>query len=123
LLDQSVAVVLLSLALLYDHRQHRQALAAADRRCQRRRQEERAHVQALVLDAPFDSVASRLSGRTRDRFEREQRDFFERVRTGYLERAAELSRCVIIDAAQPLGRVQADIVAALAPLLRGAGER
>lgn len=48
LLDQSVAVVLLSLALLYGHRQHRQALAAADRRCQRRRQEERAHVQALV---------------------------------------------------------------------------
>lgn len=48
LLDQSVAVVLLSLALLYGYRQHRQALAAADRRCQRRRQEERAHVQVLM---------------------------------------------------------------------------
>lgn len=48
LLDQSVAVVLLSLALLYGYRQHRQALAAADKRCQRRRQEERAHVQALT---------------------------------------------------------------------------
>lgn len=48
LLDQSVAVVLLSLALLYGYRQHRQALVAADRRCQRRRQEERAHVQALM---------------------------------------------------------------------------
>ncbi len=75
----------------------------------------------LILDAPVDAVASRLSGRIRDRFEREQRDFFERVRAGYLQRAAELSRCVVIDAAQALDRVQADIVEALTPLLRRAG--
>ncbi|MCY4566267.1 MAG: dTMP kinase [Gammaproteobacteria bacterium] len=74
----------------------------------------------LILDASVDAVASRLSGRIRDRFEREQRDFFERVRAGYLQRAAELSRCVVIDATQALDRVQADIVKALTPLLRRA---
>ena len=39
LLEQSAAVVLLSAALLYGYRQHLQALAAADRRCQRSRRE------------------------------------------------------------------------------------
>ena len=72
----------------------------------------------LMLDAPFDAVASRLGGRTRDRFEREQRDFFERVRASYLERAAQLPRCVVIDAARGLDAVHTDISAALAPLLR-----
>lgn len=77
----------------------------------------------LVLDAPFGAVASRLSGRTRDRFEREQRAFFERVRASYLARAAQLSRSVVIDAARPLDLVQADIAGALRPLLRRAEER
>lgn len=77
----------------------------------------------LVLDAPFDAIASRLSGRTRDRFEREERAFFDRVRAGYLARAAELPRCAVIDAARPLKPVQADIVEALAPLLRRAEGR
>ena len=72
----------------------------------------------LVLDAPYDAVAARLSGRTRDRFEREQRDFFERVRAGYLRRAAQLPRCVVIDATRALDAVQIDISDALAPLLR-----
>ena len=82
LLDQSVAVVLLSLALLYGHRQHRQALAAADRRCQRRRQEERAHVQALVEQviagseqriADLHTALERLEARLEDGREREAR--------------------------------------------------
>ena len=77
----------------------------------------------LVLDAPFDDIASRLSGRTRDRFEREERVFFDRVRAGYLARAAEQPRCAVIDAARPLKLVQADIVEALAPLLRRAEGR
>ena len=77
----------------------------------------------LVLDAPFDAVVSRMSGRSKDRFEREQRAFFERVRATYLVRAANRSRCVVIDAARPQDRVQADIAEALSPLLRGAEER
>ena len=77
----------------------------------------------LVLDASFEAVAARLSGRTRDRFEREPRDFFERVRAAYLKRAAGLARCVVIDAAQTLERVQADILDALAPRLARPAER
>ena len=77
----------------------------------------------LLLDAPFDVLASRLSGRERDRFEREHRDFFERVRAAYLARAAGFSRCVVIDATRSLDRVQADIFEALAPLLRRERDR
>ena len=77
----------------------------------------------LVLDAPFDAVVSRMSGRSKDRFEREQRAFFERVRAKYLVRAANRSRCVVIDAARAPGRVQADIAEALSPLLRRAEDR
>lgn len=69
----------------------------------------------LYLDAPPDAVAPRMSERTRDRFEREQLAFFERVRKSYLARAAGRERFVVIDAARPLGPVQADIVKILSP--------
>jgi len=64
----------------------------------------------LLLDAPLDVGASRIGNRKLDHFEREQRPFFERVRAAYLARAAEQpGRIKIIDAAQPLERVQRDI--------------
>ena len=72
----------------------------------------------LYLDAPFDAVAERMAGRSMDRFEREGRTFFERVRGNYLARAAAEERCVVVDAARPLDRVQADITRALSPMLR-----
>ena len=72
----------------------------------------------LYLDAPVDAVAARMSGRTRDRFEREQRTFFERVRASYLARAKDCSRFAVIDATRPLNQVQADIARALSPWLR-----
>ncbi len=72
----------------------------------------------LYLDAPFDMLASRLSGRERDRFEREQQSFFERVRSSYLARAKQYERFVVIDAARPLALIRDDITKALAPLIR-----
>lgn len=72
----------------------------------------------LLLDAPLDVGASRISNRTLDHFEREQRPFFERVRAAYLELAAEQpARIKTIDAAQPLERVQHDIAAQVASLI------
>jgi dTMP kinase len=66
----------------------------------------------LLLDAPLDVGASRIGNRKLDHFEREQRPFFERVRAAYLALAAEQpGRIKIIDAAQPLERVQRDIAA------------
>ena len=75
----------------------------------------------LYLDAPVEALDSRLSGRERDRFERERREFFNRVRANYLSRAKRHERFVVIDAARPLARVQADIVKALAPHMEAAG--
>jgi dTMP kinase len=61
----------------------------------------------LLLDAPLDVGASRIGGRTPDHFEREQRPFFERVRAAYLSLAAQHpDRIKVIDAAEPLQRVQ-----------------
>jgi dTMP kinase len=66
----------------------------------------------LLLDAPLDVGASRISSRTPDHFEREQRPFFERVRAAYLHLAEEQStRIKIIDAARPLDQVQRQIEA------------
>lgn len=72
----------------------------------------------LVLDVPvsvgLERSKKRDAGKTRDRFERERTEFFERVREGYLSRArAEPVRMVVIDAALPVDRVSAQIVAAL----------
>jgi dTMP kinase len=43
---------------------------------------------------------------TLDRFEREQLDFFQRVRDGYLSRASNDSRFVVINAAQSVAQVR-----------------
>jgi dTMP kinase len=78
----------------------------------------------LLLDAPLDVGASRISNRTLDHFEREQRPFFERVRAAYLTLAAEQStRIKIIDAALPLDRVQQQIEAHVQTLATRLGAR
>ena len=59
----------------------------------------------LVFDCPYETAAKRLtaSGKTLDRFEREDRAFFERVRGAYLARAkAEPARVRVIDATASL---------------------
>jgi dTMP kinase len=64
----------------------------------------------LLLDAPLDVGASRISNRKPDHFEREQRPFFERVRAAYLSLAEQHpERIKVIDAAVPLPRVQRQI--------------
>lgn len=70
----------------------------------------------LLLDAPIEVGMARAARRSSaaDRFEREALDFFERVREGYLARAAaDPRRFRIIDAAQPLDAVTAQIRAVL----------
>lgn len=73
----------------------------------------------LLLDVPVAQGLQRAGQRSEpDRFEREQYDFFERVRNAYLDAAArDPGRVRVIDAAQPLAVVQAQIRAALQPLL------
>ncbi|SHL97339.1 dTMP kinase [Vreelandella subglaciescola] len=70
----------------------------------------------LLLDMPVEAASRRVSSRLddlggeRDRFEREQRGFFTAVRDGYLTRAAaEPERFALIDAAQSLSAVQAQL--------------
>lgn len=72
----------------------------------------------LLLDLPVAVGLARAGRRSDpDRFERESAAFFERVRAAYLERArAEPLRYRVIDAAQPLARVQAEIAAAVEAL-------
>ena len=62
----------------------------------------------LVFDLPVEVGLARAAARGRlDRFEQEERGFFEAVRQAYLRRAAaEPQRYRILDAAQPLDRVQ-----------------
>ena len=72
----------------------------------------------LLLDAPLDVGASRISSRTPDHFEREQRPFFERVRAAYLSLAQrDPSRIKIVDAARPLPQVQSQIEAEINALV------
>ena len=66
----------------------------------------------LVFDCPFEVANSRLAstGRTMDRFEREDRAFFERVRGAYLDAArSEAQRIRVIDASKPLQNVKQQI--------------
>ncbi|HVJ29969.1 MAG TPA: dTMP kinase [Gammaproteobacteria bacterium] len=73
----------------------------------------------LLLDAPLDVGASRISARKPDHFEREQRPFFERVRAAYLSLAAQYpERIKLVDAAMPLPEVQRRIEAEIAALVR-----
>ena len=66
-----------------------------------------------------------MGGRARgalDRFEAEQTAFFERVRRAYLAQAkGDPRRFRIVDAAQPLAAVQAQLLQLLQPLLQGRG--
>jgi len=73
----------------------------------------------LLLDAPLEVGASRISARKPDHFEREQRPFFERVRAAYLELAAQHpERIKVVDAAVPLPDVQRRIEAEITVLVR-----
>lgn len=74
----------------------------------------------LVFDLPVEVGLARAAARGKlDRFEQEQQSFFEAVRQTYLARAAQApERYRVLDAAQPLCQVQADL-AALCPKLLG----
>ena len=64
----------------------------------------------FLLDAPIDVIKSRRKLNPNDRFESEDRQFFERVRQGYLQLASVFGdRVKIIDAAQSIEQVQAEI--------------
>lgn len=69
----------------------------------------------ILLDADPAIGMSRAAKRSAaDRFERERVEFFQRVRLTYLARADRYkSRFRVIDAGQPLERVQADIIKVL----------
>jgi len=72
----------------------------------------------LVFDLPVEVGLARAAARGKlDRFEQEQQSFFEAVRHTYLARAAQApERYRVLDAAQPLSQVQADL-AGLFPML------
>lgn len=74
----------------------------------------------LILDLDPEIGLQRATARGNlDRFELEQLEFFQRVRQGYLDIAQrEPRRCAVIDAAQPLANVQADLHAAVTERLQ-----
>ncbi|MEY8204632.1 MAG: dTMP kinase [Bermanella sp.] len=73
----------------------------------------------LLLDAPVEVGRARAAKRSAaDRIEAQDLAFFNRVRAMFLSRAKEFERYTLIDAAQPLARVQADIKQALESLIR-----
>ena len=68
----------------------------------------------VLIDAPADVLAHRMSGRDLDRFEREDGGFHDRVRSGFREMAAaEPERWVVVDGAQSLGAVTDAVRAAV----------
>ena len=73
----------------------------------------------LLFDLPVEVGMARASARGRlDRFELEGQAFFDAVRSAFLQRAkAEPARYYLLDAAQPLSRVQQAIDALLPTLL------
>ncbi|MBI5611832.1 MAG: dTMP kinase [Gammaproteobacteria bacterium] len=75
----------------------------------------------LLLDIPVAQGLRRAGARgAPDRFEREHGEFFERVRAAYLAAATrEPDRFRVIDTAPEIPAVQAQLRAALAPLLAG----
>ncbi len=76
----------------------------------------------LVFDLPVEVGLARAAARGRlDRFELEGQAFFEAVRTAFLNRAkVEPARYYLLDAAQPLAKVQQAIDALLPALLERA---
>jgi dTMP kinase len=81
----------------------------------------------LLLDLPVSAGLARARSRQgagADRFEAETAVFFEKVRAGYLAlAAAEPQRLRVIDATQPLERVEREVVAILEGLRAGAKAR
>jgi dTMP kinase len=73
----------------------------------------------ILLDAPPDVGMARAQRRgNHDRIEQEKVDFFERVRAVYLARAqADAKRFHVLNAAEPLAKVQAGIKTILDKLL------
>lgn len=70
----------------------------------------------VILDLSVDEGLKRAAQRkdTETRFERKGRAFHERLREGFLDIAKRApARCVVIDAAQPIERVHAAVLAAL----------
>ena len=68
----------------------------------------------FLLDCPVTAGRARARGRARagDRFEREALAFHERVREGFLTlAAAEPGRFSVLDAAEPIERVRARVIA------------
>lgn len=72
----------------------------------------------LFFDVPVDVARQRLANNaTLDRFEQEEGEFFERVRAGYHRRVQENpQRYAVIDAAQSLEQVKAQLTAILADI-------
>ena len=73
----------------------------------------------VLLDISEEQGLARAHARgARDRFEREAQRFFERIRTAYLSQAKrEPQRYRVVDAAQGVSAVQADIASILKPFL------
>lgn len=72
----------------------------------------------VLLDAPVEVGRARASARSEaDRIEAEDMAFFNRVRDMFLARAEQYKRYSVVDATQPLGRVQKDIELSLKHLL------
>jgi dTMP kinase len=77
----------------------------------------------LLLDCPVEVglARTRRRGDTPDRFERETVAFHDRVRQGFLAlAAAEPGRFAVVDATEPLERVQQRCIDAVEQRLRGA---
>lgn len=72
----------------------------------------------LFFDVPVEVARQRLAANVMlDKFEQEQSDFFERVRAGYHRRVQENpQRYAVIDAAQSLDKVSAQLSGILASL-------
>jgi dTMP kinase len=71
----------------------------------------------IVFDCAYEVARRRLdaSGKTLDRFEREDRAFFERVRAAYLARAkAEPQRIRVVDASGDMAQIRKQLEKALA---------
>jgi dTMP kinase len=62
----------------------------------------------IVLDMPAHSAAGRIE-RELDRMEKQGAEFHARVREGFLTEAARRKDILVINAAQPIEKVQADI--------------
>ncbi len=75
----------------------------------------------VYLDLDPDIAASRIEGRERDRFEREDRSFFLRVRSAYVERARLHSRFRVIDATGTPAEVASAVRACVAEFVLGSG--